>query len=386
MASKILKNRKQKLSVFFISTVLLFVSTLIQAKYLDTKSCAECHEMIHYEHTNSMHHKSSLFNDEFHGKIKNLTTPDEYSCAICHTPGATNLRALMTGDEQPDVTSKEQDDGVSCFYCHQITKVLELKHKNINFYNYKGERKPTFFGNLENEDTSNEHEASSREIYKNSKVCMGCHGKKFNSKDVEICNGYDQFNETSDCIKCHMPKLDGDITKKNKRGRLQYSSHEFLGIRSDEMVKKAVELKLKMVDKTQLELTIKNKMGHSIIMQPMRVKFAETTVERNGNIIWKNYDKYPLEDEEAVFTRLFQNDKKRRVFPPFATSIKFNNNLKANSSKTIIYKLPKLQKGDIVKSQWISYVIRPSLAKSLKIKDKEMTKKYIGASVILEIK
>ena len=369
-----------------ILLVLLFVSTFMQAKYLDTKSCAECHEMIHYEHTNSMHHKSSLFNDEIHRKIKNLTTPDKYSCALCHTPGATNLRSLMTGDEQPDITSKEQNDGVSCFYCHQITKVLELKHKNINFYNYKGEKKPTFFANLKNTDTSNEHETNSKEIYKNSKICMGCHGKKFNKNKVEICNGYDQFSQTSDCIKCHMPKIDGDITKKNKRGRLQYSSHEFLGIRDDDMVKKAVKLNLKQLDNSSIELTIKNKMGHSIIMQPMRLKFVETTVERSGNIIWKNYNKFPFEDTEATFTRLFKDDNTHRVFPPYATDIISDNNIKANTTKHITYKLPKLQKGDIIKSQWISYVIRPSLANALKIKAKEARKKYIGDSISIMIK
>ncbi len=369
-----------------ISLVALLIISL-NGKYLDTKSCKECHEMIHYEHTTSMHHKSSLFKDEFHRKIKNLTTPDDYSCAICHTPGAKNLRALMTGTEQPDKNKKEETDGVSCFYCHQITKVLETKHRNISFYNYKGERKPTFFGNLKDVAMSNDHEVdSSNEIYKNSQICMGCHGKKHNKNKVVICNGYDEFDKTSDCIKCHMPKENGAPTKKNKRGRMEYASHEFLGIRSDDMVKKAVELNLKLNNKDSLELTIKNKMGHAIIMQPMRLKYVETTVKRDGKILWKNYDKYPMEDQKATFTRLFKDDKENRVFPPFATAILFDNNLKANSSKTIVYKLPKLQKGDIIRSQWISYVVRPSLASSLKLEDKEMTKKYIGASINLEIK
>ncbi len=369
-----------------ISLVILLVLS-INAKYLDTKSCAECHEMIHYEHTHSMHHKSSLFKDEFHRKIKELTTPDEYDCAICHTPGAKNLRAIMTGKAQPNKSTKDEIDGVSCFYCHQITKVLETKHRNINFYNYKGEKEPKFFANLKDVAMSNDHKAdSSNSIYKNSQVCMGCHGKKHNKNKVVICNGYDEFEKTSDCIKCHMPKESGAPTKKNKRGRMEYASHEFLGIRSDEMVKKAVELKLEITDKTSVKLTITNKMGHNIIMQPMRLKFVETTVERDGKIIWKNYNKYPIEDTEATFTRLFKDDNGHRVFPPFATDTQFNNNIKANSIKTIIYTLPKLKKNDIVKSQWISYVIRPSLARSLKIKDKEMTKKYIGVSVELEVK
>ncbi len=124
--------------------ILLF-SLSLNSKYLDSKSCKECHEDIYYEHSKTMHHKSSIFKDEIHKKIKDMTTPDEYSCALCHTPAAENLRDLITGKEQPNPKNKEQTDGVSCFYCHQITKVMELKHKNINFYNYKGEKKPTFF-------------------------------------------------------------------------------------------------------------------------------------------------------------------------------------------------------------------------------------------------
>ena len=83
-------------------------------------------------------------------------------------------------------------------------------------------------------------------------------------------------------------------------------------------------------------------MGHSIIMQPMRVKYVQTMIERDGKIIWKNFDKFPLEDEQATFTRLFQDNKGSRVFPPFAKDTKFNNNIKANiknisNRKTLIF-------------------------------------------------
>ncbi len=367
--------------IFFI----LFLSFL-SAKYLDTKSCAECHEMIHYEHTHSMHHNSSLFKDEFHRKIKEKTYPNSYLCALCHTPAAKNLRAVITGKEQPSQT-KEQSDGVSCFYCHQINKVLITKHENINFYAFSPGSKPKFFGNLKNPDTSDKHKSdSTNKIYKNSQVCMGCHGKKFNKYDVEICNGLDEKGKTSDCISCHMPKFPGGTTKLNKRGREEYTSHEFLGIRSDEMIQKAVELSLKVLDKNSIQLTIKNKMGHSIIMQPMRLKFAQTEIVRFGKVVWKNFKKYPIEDKKATFTILFKNNDGKQVLPPSATGYKYKNNLKANQAKEIVYKVPELQKGDIIKSTWISYVLRPALAKTLKITDREMLKKYIGTKTKIVVK
>jgi hypothetical protein len=211
---------------------------------------------------------------------------------------------------------------------------------------------------------------------------MGCHGKKYNKQKVEICNGYNQIDETSDCISCHMPKVPGDITKLNKKGRMEYASHEFQGIRSDDMVKKAVKLSLKL-DNNILKLTIKNMMGHSIIMQPMRLKYVQTKLIRDGKTIWQNYDKSPLEDKKATFTTIFKGKNDEQVFPPFATGYIFNNNLKANSSVTISYDLPKLQSEDTIKSTWISYVVRPEMVKSLNITDEKNTKKYIGYSVEL---
>jgi len=362
------------------------VSTNLTAKYLDTKSCKECHDMIHYEHVTSMHHKSSIFQDSLHNKIKTKVSPKKYSCALCHTPGASNIRQLMTGEIQPDPKDKQLTDGVSCFYCHQITKILELKHKNINFYNYKGETKPTFLGNLKNADTSDKHESASNPIYKNSQVCMGCHGKKYNKQQVQICNGYNEFNKTSNCIGCHMPKVPGGVTKLNKRGREQYTSHEFLGIRSDKMVQKAVELHLAATKGSNMvELTIKNKMGHSIIMQPMRLKYVHTTITRDGQIIWSNFKNKPIEDKDATFTILFKDKDGNQSTPAAAHGYKFNNNLKANEIKTINYKTPKLKSGDIVKSTWISYIVRPTLANKLQLED-ELKKQYRGKSVIIEVK
>ncbi len=367
-----------------ILTILLLVS--IQAKYLDTKSCKECHDMIHYEHTNSMHHKSSIFNNSLHSKIKSKVSPKKYSCALCHTPGASNIRALMTGKEQPDQKDITQADGVSCFYCHQITKVLELKHKNINFYNYKGEGKPTFLGNLKNPDTSDKHESVSNKIYQNSAVCMGCHGKKYNKQNVQICNGYNEFNKTSDCIGCHMPKAPGGVTKLNKRGREEYTSHDFLGIRSNKMVQKAVKLSLSANKGSDiLEVTIKNKMGHSIIMQPMRLKYINTIIIRDGETIWSNFKDNPMEDKKATFTILFKDKDGKQSTPAAASDYKFNNNLKANEIKTIQYNIPKLKSGDTVQSTWISYVVRPTLANKLQL-DGEFIKQYKGKSVTIEVK
>jgi len=357
--------------------LLLLLSLSIQAKYLDTETCKECHEDIHYEHTKSMHHKSSIFSDEVHQKMKNAANKTKYSCAICHTPGAKNLRNLMTGAEQPDFKDVRQTDGVSCYYCHQIKQIYHAKTYNINISSATNVDKPTFYGNLKNADDSDKHHAEVNKIYKNSEVCMACHSHKLNKNEFEVCNTKNQHDATSDCIGCHMPKAPGGNEKFNKKGRDEYATHSFLGIHSLEMVKKAVKLELSYKDGI-IELIINNKMGHSIITHPMRLKFAKTVALRDGKVIWSNFKESPLEDKEATFIIVFADADGKKTLPNKASTYKINQNLKANGSKTIHYDVGKLQKGDEIKTTWMSYPVNPKIAQKLGITDKEVSKPIIG--------
>lgn len=368
--------------------LLIFLSfTTLNSKYLGSKSCNECHPKIYEEHMLSMHSKSSIYKDEIHTKLKEKISPRKYECALCHTPAVSNLRNLITGKSQPNEFDKQLQDGVSCFYCHQINKVLYTQHKGINFSSYKGEPKPTFFGNLKNPEDSDKHKSSSEHIiFSNSQVCMGCHAYKKNSNDVEICNTLVEYKKTSDCISCHMPKKKGNgPTKLNAKQRNEYTTHKFLGIHSPTMVKKAVELKLSQVDNNSFALSIKNKMGHAIITQPMRLKFVKTQILRDGKTVWSNFKKLPLEDKAATFAVIFKDRNEDSTFPPYAVGYKYNNNIDSEKVKKIVYNV-KLNKGDIIKSTWISYIIAPDIAKKLDIKTEELIKPIIGQTIQLIVK
>jgi len=369
----------------FLIALLLLSTIYLQAKYLDSKTCQECHEDIHYEHMKSMHSKSSLFHDEVHRKVKNIVNKDKYSCALCHMPASKNLASIIRGMEQPDNKDVRQTDGVACTYCHQIRKLYHGKKYNINFINSLDTLKPTMYGNLINPDDSDKHKVKTNKMYKNSEVCMGCHSHKQNAKDFEVCNTKNQHDATSDCIGCHMPKSSGGNEKFNKKGRDEYATHEFLGIHSTTMVKKAVKLELSYEDET-IELTIVNKMGHSIITHPMRLKFAKTVVKRDSKLIWSNFEKSPIEDKEATFIIVFKDDKDKVAMPHTAIGYKLNRNLKAMQSKTIKYKVDGLQKGDEITTTWISYVVNPKIAKKLQITTKDIIKPYIGVKESIIVK
>lgn len=358
--------------------MMIFSFVFSDSTYPSSKSCNECHENIYREHTQSMHHNSTIFKDEVHRKVKNAVNKEKYQCALCHMPAVNNLRAIMTGTAQPDPSKQRHSDGVSCFFCHQISKIYNSPKHKINFSNYSGEKKPTLFGNLKKPYDSNEHHSESNEIYKNSEVCMGCHSHKQNAKGFEVCNTKNQYDKTSDCIGCHMPSTPGTIEKKNKGMRDSYKSHEFLGVHSDAMIKKAVKLEIAYKDE-KINLTISNKMGHSVITHPMRLKFAKTVVTREGKIIWSNFKDSPLEDKKATFIIVFKDDKNNVAMPHKAIGYKINQNLKANASIEISYDI-KLQRGDMIKTTWISYIVNPKIAKKLDITTKDIIKPYLGVS------
>lgn len=365
--------------------LLLFLLVItLQAKYLDSKSCQECHEDIHYEHMRSMHSKSSLFSDEVHAKVKNAVNENKYSCALCHMPSTKNLASMIRGLEQPNPSDVRQTDGVSCIYCHQIRDIYHSKQYNINFSSAVSGEKPTMFGNLINPDDSDKHSVSQNEIYKNSEVCMGCHSHKQNAKGFEVCNTKNEFDKTSDCIGCHMPKAPGGNEKFNKKGRDEYITHEFLGVHSEAMVKKAVKIELSY-ENGVIDLDITNKMGHAIITHPMRLKYAKTTVSRAGKVIWSNFAKTPLEDKEATFIIVFKDDKGDSAMPHKAVAYKVNQNLKAMSSKNVKYNVDALQKGDEITTQWISHPVNPKIAKKLNISLDKAIKPYKGAKTSIVV-
>jgi hypothetical protein len=374
---------------FILLSILLLVS--INAAYLDSKSCAECHDTIYDEHMLSQHANSSLFKDEFHRKMKELNFPTTYKCSVCHIPAANDLDKIVSGQYQPTKTTR-QLDGVSCLYCHSIVAVRKSHKQNGYRTTMNRSGIPIMYGNTPDPEESNKHKnltlPKKYNLFANSKVCMGCHSHKRNdSHDVEVCQisqNLDNFKQT-DCIGCHMPKYEGGNTKINRRAREKYANHEFLGIRSEDMVKKAVKLSLKKIDNNHIELTIKNKMGHQILLQPMRLKYVKTTIIRDGKVIWQNFKKSPYEDKEATFSKLFIDENGKQVYPPKASGIKYYTNLDTYKSKNIIYKVPSLQKGDMIQSTWISYPVRPSLAKELDLHDEDLLKKYIGDSVKLNL-
>jgi len=349
---------------FFLSLLLLLS---IDAKYLSNNSCSECHEKIYDEYQSSMHSKS-FFSDELHQKVANAANKNKYDCAECHMPAANNLKDLISGKARPDSHNITHTDGVSCYFCHTIAYV---KSGHKHYINVKAKQasgfKPTLYGRLNNPDDSNKHDSLNNPLYAKN-VCIGCHSFKLNDYNTTIFKAIKSGEDSLSCIKCHMPKVAGGNEKMNGRNRHSHTSHKFLGIHDKEFAKKGLDINI-TVDGNTLNVLLKNKMPHPLIIQPARAKYFHIVVKRGDKIIWQNYKKSPQEDKKAYFAHFFKKDNKESIIPSDATSGKVHN-IEANKSKILKYTIPNLKKGDLIEVDYFVQYAKTDCTKAIKLKDK----------------
>ncbi|MCF6172238.1 MAG: cytochrome c family protein [Campylobacteraceae bacterium] len=351
--------------IFFFT----LLASLLSANYLTNKSCSECHENIYDEFQSSQHSKT-YFNDELHRKVADLAAKeDNYDCSTCHMPSAPNQKELENGTAKPNKASQRDKDAISCFYCHQIAYVKQehLKNKIILTRQVEG-YKPTIYGSLKNPEESDKHTMTHSPIY-DKYVCSGCHSHKRNSHGVLIFDAMNGKQDSTGCIKCHMPLVNGKVEKMDKKSRLKHHNHTFNGIHDINMRKKGLDISIS-VFKNAIHIELKNKMPHPLIIQAARVKYLKLTIKRGKKIVWKNYEKSPLEDKKATFKIDFLGkDGKPVIIPAFAYKRGFVNNIEAKKKKVLTYTISDLKKGDIITASMYVILAKPNCQKSLDLKD-----------------
>jgi hypothetical protein len=355
----------------YIYLLLFFFSFSSAAqKYLDNHSCNECHEKIYEEFQSSMHAKG-YFTDTLHRKIADKVSTKTYECARCHMPMANNMDALLKGEARPDKNNKTHTDAISCYFCHTIAYVKTAHKFNINTKSKQAANyKPTLYGRLHNPDKSDKHSSVNNPIYA-KKVCTGCHSHKLNDNNVTVFRAMRKGEDSLACIKCHMPEVSGGVEKMDKRARGQHASHTFLGIHDKAFRKKGVDLNVS-VEKETLKVTLTNKMGHPLIIQPARAKFLKITVTRGGKVIWQNFKQAPKEDAQGYFAYRFAKEGHPLIIPAEATHGEAHN-LAAKETKVLSYTLPKLQKSDEITVGLYVQLAKSDCARVIDLKDTSLT-------------
>ncbi len=353
---------------------------------MSNESCKECHEAIYNEFQSSYHSKS-YFTDELHHKVADAVDKNKYECAVCHMPSANNLKDLISGKARPDKKNITHTDAVSCFFCHQIAYVKREHKYNINTLTRQAaDYKPSLFGTLKNPDENDKHSSVKSPIYIQN-TCVGCHAHKLNDNNVTIFYAMKDNQDSTSCVKCHMPEVKGDGAENmDKKARGQHVSHRFLGIHDANMRKKSVDINVSATTDS-ISITLTNKMDHPLIIQPARSKYFIIQVERNGKTIWKNFKNSPREDHQAFFEYTFKDNKNKQVIiPARATAVMYSNNLGARKTKVLKYSNLDLQKGDkVIVSMYVRYA-KKDCSKVLTFKDKNLKKSFLVKSVTTTVK
>lgn len=349
------------------------------AKYMDNYSCKECHEQIYDEYQSSAH-SQSFFSNTFHQDIAKQAHEQKYECAVCHMPMANNLQDLIEGKAKPDINNKTHTDGVSCFFCHTIAYVKKSHKYNINIQARQAEGyKPTLYGTLIDPDDSDKHSSTTNPVY-TANVCKGCHSHKVNDNNITVFRTMENAQSSKDCIKCHMPEIQGGAEKIDKRSRGHHASHKFLGIHDEAFRATGMDINLS-VENEQLNVMLTNKMSHPLIIQAARAKFLKITIERDGKEIWKNYQKDPREDKAGYFAYSFAADNRHVVVPATATQSAVNN-LEAKETKQLTYQILPLQKGDNVKVALYVQLARDDCKKVMREEDIKLTQPLLMKEVV----
>ncbi len=361
----------------FLLFFLLFFQ-VVSAKYLDNHSCKECHEKIYEEFESSVHAKS-FFTDELHRQIANKSNKNKYDCAQCHMPMADNLKDIISGKAKVDKANKTHTDAVSCYFCHTIAYVKKAHRFNINTKARQADNyKPTLYGRLSNPEDSDKHSSIKNPIY-GKMACLGCHSHKLNENNVTIFKAMDKSQDSLECIKCHMPEVEGGVEKLDKKARGHHASHKFLGIRDKDFRKKGVDIDISFKDK-ELLVKLTNKMAHPLIIQPARAKYLELKVKRGAKVIWSNYKKSPKEDTKGYFAYFFKKDGKKIILPSSATSSRANN-IGTKEVKVLKYSIDKLKKGDLVELNFWVRLAKEDCTKEVDLKDKSFLEPMLIKSI-----
>lgn len=328
--------------------------------------CRSCHEVIFNEWSVSMHAASSKFGDPVHNAVYSSFTSamkaqgkkPNYHCASCHAPTASNMEALIKGDEAPTAREITNMWGVTCAFCHKAESLVEGE----GFHTYrvtdviKGREaisardiEPQTFQNFKDTPLAAQmekfatlsHEVERSEFASSYRMCLGCHGKKVGEKGGVICSMEEEG--VSDCLPCHMPQAPGFASNSSvRRDRPTHAFHGINGAHDPDMLRKGAEVSLG-AEAGRLVVELKNPNPHYFpSTNPMRVAYVKVEVfGADGALLYTNFDKDPMADPKAVLIKVFEGGGKLGVPSWDAEGVAKDTRLAAGEDRLITYELPE---------------------------------------------
>ena len=337
------------------------------------KKCSECHPTIYSEYKKSQHGKATIFQDKIHGAVyqphPQNWKKDMYRCAKCHTPTADNLNKLLTPHNgvTPDVNNETQNEAIACAYCHRIEDTVPGKAMSKNIVSKEAK---VYFSNKSHPESSPFHGVkTNKEVYKNGKICLGCHARKSNKKGFDVCEtNINQKAPKKNCIECHMHQVDGAPSVMSKASK--HTFHGFPGLHGD-MTNLSQYVKMHISNSDDMKMftvTIDHDVPHASILHPLRMGKIVVSVKRGDDVI-------KMEARKLIKIIGNKVEKSPSPTPPWlATQIIKDTRIPANTVKAYPYAWD-LKSGDIITAKLGYYLVKPKALKKFDLQDnKEATK------------
>ncbi len=329
------------------------------------KECSSCHPEIFAEYKTSQHGKATVFKDPIHGAVYDLhpqkNKKNMYRCGHCHTPTADNLGTLTKKNGGiPDADSETQNEAIACAYCHRIEDVKEAGWRKKNIVS--SEPKVYFTAKSKPGSSPFHGIKTKKSIFKDGKLCMGCHAHKSNGKNFQVC-ATDINNNASkkSCIECHMHKVDGapSIMSTAK----QHTFHGFPGLHGDlTHLSQYVTMNISNSDdKKMFTVVINHDVPHSSLLHPLRSSKLIVTVDSGGSVT-KMQDRIISKTIGSV-----KGESPSPTPPWLATQIVKNTTIPANTKKAYPYAWD-LKSGDVVTATFGYYLVKPKALKKFDLK------------------
>ena len=358
-------------SIIFLCV--LFISAIL---FAHNETCASCHEDIVQQWQGSMHALSTLDKDVLYRGMYEWAKEDTKGkitkkCKNCHT-------TFYYLKDTSYVSEQDRERPIDCIYCHSVDSL----HKEPVFSALM------YAGN--NNDNSDYHTIQARSHFENEKLCMQCHAELTNPNQVAICTTGDEFYKQSEiksnCQSCHMPEMKG-YKSSDSDSITNIHAHTFSGPHNEEFLRNSVKIS-GQVNGNKLEIAIDNsRTPHSYPTgTPLRMVLLKVIgLNQDGKIVYQNWRKNPLkEDKQAVFARMFIDDKGNMPSPPWrAVKVGYESRLKPGETRQISYKLPATVSK--IKAKLFFQLAPIPILNKLKIDDPYLRKAHLIDDIELEL-
>lgn len=363
--------------IVLIITLCIYTFVFGQKYQLESsEDCATCHENIYNQWIGSMHAKSTLDKDILYNAMYTWAMKDTkgkiaQKCKNCHYP-------YYFLEDTTESTQIDKSRPVDCLYCHAIGDI----HKAPVF----SEKKYS----SENNTNSDYHIIEKRDHYTNEKICMLCHAELSNPKNVPICiTGNEYYNQNTSkqsCQSCHMPVLQG-LKSSECDSSESIRAHTFVGPHNKDFLYKSLKLYGHFNGDT-LNITVDNsEIPHGYPTgTPLRMVLLKVIgFDENNKIIYQNWKVNPVvEDQQAVFARLFEDEENNFPVPPWrASNVKIDTRLKPQEIRNIKYEVPVSVKSVSAK---VFFLLAPiPILNQLKIDDPYLRTAHLIDQIEIEV-